>query len=764
MASLKDLATPTEIRREIQNLRQGSDSYKIAYETAVQRIRGQSVSRTKLANKVLAWIVYAKRVLKASELRLMLGVEVGKRKLDYDFCPDVDMMVSVCAGLVTIDEKADTIRLVHYTAQTFFDNAKSTILPSAETEIAKICITYLSLKVFARPQDGDGYPRDSPSEGEEDEEPLEQHSSNHSQGSVLYDYAAQYWGVHAREAPDAQGDVMRFLSRKRYITRAYETATKLHGYEYWEASLVSVDGLHLAAMLGLEQAVKQILHARLSHPDVVIDLEHWSDHPDGTEFYLTPLTIAAAQNRSDIVEILLEFGATVGVVSLDRWKDYKGTTALHVASEKGFEVIIDMLLQADAKSHSQRSMGDAKNTQTGRHEQPTESTLCIGPQKSHDELERLLQQTPRPTVDLPDLIGWLSLCIASCRGFDKIVDVLLRYGANMNFQSKSKNIMRRSVSPLYVASENGHLAIVKTLLHHGSKVHGYNSSPLYAACANGHIDIAKILLLKGVNMNAVHKSHSSPLHVACSKGYIDIAEMLLQEGASVDAPHHGKYSPLYGAASNGYTEIVRMLLKEGANVNAPHHGNYSPLYGAAFNGHTEIVQILLQEGAKVNAPHHGQQSPLDGAASNGHIEISKLLLHHGSEVNPHDSQSSSCLHGASAAGHVEMVKMLLEHGASTHLGKAARQSPIHAAIEHGRLEVFNLLIRHGANPNQWRSIKTPLQFAMDLQQQYGASSTVETMIEQLRELGGKTSRELRLQETLQLMQERREKNARSAEQ
>jgi hypothetical protein len=91
MASLKDLATAAEIRYAINNLGQGSNFYQSAYETAMQRIWGQSVSRTKLANKVLAWIVYAKRVLTASELRLALGVEVGKRKLDYDSCPDLDI-------------------------------------------------------------------------------------------------------------------------------------------------------------------------------------------------------------------------------------------------------------------------------------------------------------------------------------------------------------------------------------------------------------------------------------------------------------------------------------------------------------------------------------------------------------------------------------------------------------------------------------------------------------------------------------------------
>jgi ankyrin repeat protein len=190
----------------------------------------------------------------------------------------------------------------------------------------------------------------------------------------------------------------------------------------------------------------------------------------------------------------------------------------------------------------------------------------------------------------------------------------------------------------------------------------------------------------------------------------------------------------------------------------------SPLYAACANGHIEVAKMLLQKGAKTGAPYDSNRAYLDCIVSNGHTEILKLLLQYGSEMhqlNPND-RILSYLHDASTRGHVEVVKMLLEHGANTHLAKEVRLSPIHAAIKHGHLEVFDLLIRYGANPNQWRSKKTPLQLALHLQQQNGTSSILETMIEQLRELGGKTSRELRLQETREWIRERRGKNASSA--
>ena len=39
-------------------------------------------------------------------------------------------MVSVCAGLVTVDEESDIIRLVHYTTQEFFERTQNIWFPN----------------------------------------------------------------------------------------------------------------------------------------------------------------------------------------------------------------------------------------------------------------------------------------------------------------------------------------------------------------------------------------------------------------------------------------------------------------------------------------------------------------------------------------------------------------------------------------------------------------------------------------------------------
>lgn len=70
-----------------------------------------------MAMQVLAGITYAKRPLTTIELQAALAVEIGEPEFDPETMPDLADMVSVCAGLVTVDEESDIIRLVHYTTQ-----------------------------------------------------------------------------------------------------------------------------------------------------------------------------------------------------------------------------------------------------------------------------------------------------------------------------------------------------------------------------------------------------------------------------------------------------------------------------------------------------------------------------------------------------------------------------------------------------------------------------------------------------------------------
>ncbi|KAH8728254.1 ankyrin repeat protein, partial [Phaeosphaeriaceae sp. PMI808] len=144
-----------------------------AYEHAMERVQGQKQDFRLLAQRVLFWITCAKRRLTTSELQHALAVEVGMPELDNDNLPQIEVMVSVCAGLVTIDEQSQIIRLVHHTTQDYFERTRKRWFPDAQTDIATTCVAYLSFTSFETgfcPTDKDFEAR--------------------LQSNILYDYAA----------------------------------------------------------------------------------------------------------------------------------------------------------------------------------------------------------------------------------------------------------------------------------------------------------------------------------------------------------------------------------------------------------------------------------------------------------------------------------------------------------------------------------------------------------------------------------------------
>ena len=90
----------------------------------MERIEAQDADSRELAEHVLMWIICAKRHLIIVELQHALAVEVGEPELDEENLPQIEDMVSVCAGLVTVDEESNIIRLVHYTTQEYFEQTQ----------------------------------------------------------------------------------------------------------------------------------------------------------------------------------------------------------------------------------------------------------------------------------------------------------------------------------------------------------------------------------------------------------------------------------------------------------------------------------------------------------------------------------------------------------------------------------------------------------------------------------------------------------------
>jgi hypothetical protein len=180
----------------------------------MERIEGQKTGFRDLAKRVLSWITCAKRRLTTSELRHALAVEIDESELDEDNLPQVEDIVSVCAGLVTIDEESDVIRLVHYTTQEYFERTWISWFPDAQRDIAMVCVTCLSFTIFQT-----GF-----CSTDEDFE-------TRLRLNPLYTYTARNWGYHVQAASiEKEQLILDLLKSSAKVSAASQAMMASGGY------------------------------------------------------------------------------------------------------------------------------------------------------------------------------------------------------------------------------------------------------------------------------------------------------------------------------------------------------------------------------------------------------------------------------------------------------------------------------------------------------------------------------------------------------
>lgn len=153
-------------------------------------------------------------------------------------------MVSVCAGLVVVDEESNIIHLVHYTTQDYFEARKKYWFPDAESNFTMICVTYLSFNTFeSGPCLTD----------EEFEARLQQ--------NPLYDYAARNWGYHPRTAATKLDqlilDLLETDAKVDASSQALMASKDYLGYNHYGPKQITA--LHLTAYFGVSEAARTLL-------------------------------------------------------------------------------------------------------------------------------------------------------------------------------------------------------------------------------------------------------------------------------------------------------------------------------------------------------------------------------------------------------------------------------------------------------------------------------------------------------------------------
>lgn len=141
-----------------------------------------------------------------------------------------------------------------------------------------------------------------------------------------------------------------------------------------------------------------------------------------------------------------------------------------------------------------------------------------------------------------------------------------------------------------------------------------SNQPLHVAVEGGHLNSAQQLINNGANVSAINGHKLTPLHLAANNGHDAVVRLLVEEDASIDCldtKTHGA-APLHLACEQGRYECVKILLENDASITVTNHKGETPLDMAIeadekdcvelFLNHPKFESCLLNYGADGSSP------------------------------------------------------------------------------------------------------------------------------------------------------------------
>lgn len=401
-----------------------------------------------------------------------------------------------------------------------------------------------------------------------------------------------------------------------------------------------------------------------------------ADTPNPASGGSTPLMVAAASRRPDLVALLLAAGARA------RASDASGQTALLFAMAQPVAGAADRAAALEVM----RELVEAGAA--------VDAPLAAGGKV--------------PT-------GVTPLRIATA--FDlAFVRFLLEHGADPNaMDSQGVTPLMSAVDTRWAPDDDGRAAAaVRLLVDHGAIVDAAvgGVTPLMRALYSGLPRAAATLLEAHASATARSSNGTTALMAAAHCGDLTLVERLLALGADAHAVNDDGESALgFALADHARPDaeavdpgpLVATLLAHGADPKRPNRAGQTPLMAAARRGSLAAFDALVARGATLDGVDgHGSTLVMLAAAGGQPAVLRKVLAAHG-DPRAADRDGDTALHWAAARKQADVVPLLLSTGLPVDGRNRAGQTPLDLAFDcddEGARRIIAELVSRGADTSE----------------------------------------------------------------
>uniref|UniRef100_A0ABD2WWG8 Uncharacterized protein n=1 Tax=Trichogramma kaykai TaxID=54128 RepID=A0ABD2WWG8_9HYME len=327
-------------------------------------------------------------------------------------------------------------------------------------------------------------------------------------------------------------------------------------------------------------------------------------------------------------------------------RDEDGNTPLHMAIHKDHVNLVGFLLRRGANPNSPNKDGE---TPLHRICEANIDDLAVEMLfKICDEKHQSMQ------VDAQDKMGQTPLHAAITKGNMKLVEILMRRGANPNLATNIGS------TPLHYSCKRDvdEDELMKRFFEIGVDVNNLvqvdprdksGNTPLHWAMKRGHKSMAELVLRKGADPHSTNDKGETPLHIVCAKEGDDLETVEkffdvngeLDRPVRVDARDKLGRTPLYRAVLKGHKRVTIFLLRKGADPNLADEKGCTPLHVISEDHYDDcdLLELLFKISKEVDRPvqidvrDNEGRTPLQRAVASLLPNVFDVLMNHGADLS-----------------------------------------------------------------------------------------------------------------------------------